>query len=163
MRPIFAKRTGVPAKPSQATRVLVHMAENRAKASAKADAIPSTASKTPSKSPSYPWGLSFSLDHGGLTKLGMKNIPKVGTAMTVHARVHVKSSSSGMSEDGTPHRNADFQITHMRFKDAGEEAHEPSDSPREERAERKQGPRIARRAKSAKGAKSVSTKGRGYL
>lgn len=63
--------------------------------------------------PQYPWGLQIHLDDKPLEKLGLKDLPKVGTALMLMARVEVQSVSSSDRKDGDPSRSVGLQITHM--------------------------------------------------
>lgn len=59
--------------------------------------------------PVYPWGLRLDLNNDTLKKLGMKDLPKVGTYMTVTARacvIGVRSSERENHED----RSIELQI-----------------------------------------------------
>lgn len=64
--------------------------------------------------PEYPYGLEVRLDEQSLKKLGIKDLPAVGTKMELAAKVHV---SNAMMHDGTDgkHRSIALQITHMEL------------------------------------------------
>lgn len=79
-----------------------------------------------SSGPSYPYGLKLSLDHETLNNLGMKNLPKVGSHVHIHARAHVASVSQNEDMHGkkgkkSMRRHVDLQIHHMAV-DHGEPA-----------------------------------------
>jgi hypothetical protein len=63
--------------------------------------------------PEYPWGLRLNLSNEALEKLGFKNLPEVGTKMTLVANVEVCSVSAHESKGGDKHRSMDLQITDM--------------------------------------------------
>lgn len=65
------------------------------------------------KGPDYPWGLRLNLDHDTLTKMGVKDLPKVGSKMQIHAHGHVHSVSENSSKGEKPRRSVDIQITHL--------------------------------------------------
>ncbi len=72
-----------------------------------------TTAVTPER-PAYPWGLSLTLEEDALEKLGLTDLPKVGAARRLVARVEVTSVSAreAQGEDG-PHRSVGLQITDM--------------------------------------------------
>jgi len=61
--------------------------------------------------PAYPWGLSLTLDDDALEKLDLETLPKVGTALTLVARVEVTRTSSDQGSDGQKHQSVSLQIT----------------------------------------------------
>lgn len=69
--------------------------------------------------PTYPYGLKLSLDHETLNNLGMKDLPKVGSHIHIHARAHVASVSqnedmhTGKKGGKKMRRHVDLQIHHM--------------------------------------------------
>lgn len=63
--------------------------------------------------PKYPWGLSINLDNGSLEKLGLEQLPKIGTSMVLTARVEVSSLSEHDSVQGGSSRSLGLQITDM--------------------------------------------------
>jgi hypothetical protein len=72
--------------------------------------------------PRYPWGLSISLDNESLEKLGIE-MPKVGAAMTLTARVTVTSCSARQYDrDGKAEmqRDCSLQITDMALETGGD-------------------------------------------
>lgn len=70
----------------------------------------------------YPYGLSISLDHHSLKKLGMHEgmMPKVGSKLKLHAHAHVKSTSEDSRDNGHKHRRMELELRHI-----GVEGHEP--------------------------------------
>ena len=72
----------------------------------------------------YPYGLEIHLDHPSLEKLGIKELPAVGSKMHLEAKVHV---SGAMMHDGPAgkHKSLHLQITHMSLEKGGE--HEETD------------------------------------
>ena len=65
--------------------------------------------------PDYPWGLCLNLESDELDKLGLTNLPKVGTEMPITATVKVTRVSQSASENGgkeaDEHRSVSLQIT----------------------------------------------------
>jgi hypothetical protein len=65
----------------------------------------------------YPYGLTVSLDHHGLKKLGMHDsLPKVGSKLMLHAHAHVKSAREEMREGGKKHRHVELELRHMAIE-----------------------------------------------
>lgn len=62
--------------------------------------------------PQFPYGLCLELNEEILTKLGIKNLPKVGSYLMVMARAEVVSVSMNAYEDGE-HKHVRLQITEM--------------------------------------------------
>lgn len=71
--------------------------------------------------PVYPWGLTVNLDEESLDKLGMTELPAVGSALYLGANVEVTSVSDSEHTDeggGTHrHRSVSLQITEMGLGD----------------------------------------------
>ena len=63
----------------------------------------------------YPWGLEIRLGNEELEKLGISNLPAVGTKMSMSAVVRVDSARSEQT-DKELRRNIELQITHMELK-----------------------------------------------
>lgn len=65
--------------------------------------------------PDYPWGLCVHMDKDELDKLGIKELPKIGTTMTLDCVVKVtrvsQSASEGNTKQAEESRSVDFQIT----------------------------------------------------
>jgi hypothetical protein len=71
------------------------------------------AATTPAEdAPVYPFGLEVRLDEESLKKLGMEDLPEVGTVMTLVARVEVTAVSSHASESGE-NQSVTLQITDL--------------------------------------------------
>jgi hypothetical protein len=68
-----------------------------------------------SDKPKYPYGLRITLDDGSLAKLGLTQPPKVGSTMTLTAKVTVCSASSYEDQDGEPESSSTLQITAMEI------------------------------------------------
>lgn len=80
--------------------------------------------------PDYPYGLRFDLDHAGLKKMGMKDLPEIGKEIHMHVKAHVASASSEKREGGEENKRVGLQITHLGMLD--QEEKKP-----EEKADRK--------------------------
>lgn len=66
------------------------------------------------KPPEYPYGLKIDLDNDALEKLGIAQLPEIGTPMTVTARCEVCSVSAYESQgQDKKQRNLQLQITDM--------------------------------------------------
>lgn len=62
--------------------------------------------------PDYPYGLRVNLDHDGLKKVGMEDMPEVGSEVHLQAKAHVVSARSEKRE-GSEERHLEMQITHL--------------------------------------------------
>lgn len=70
--------------------------------------------------PSYPYGLELRLEDESIDKLGLEDLPKVGSKLRLEARVEVTSCS--VHEDGarkTKRRSVTLQITDMELEAIG--------------------------------------------
>lgn len=67
----------------------------------------------------YPYGLHISLTTDELAKLGIKDMPDVGTVMTLHAKVSVTSSSESKYEGKPTAYDMGLQITDMELAAPG--------------------------------------------
>lgn len=65
--------------------------------------------------PQYPYGLRIDLNDDSLEKLGITALPKVGTEMTITAKVVVASVSAYDSQGGEAEQNVGLQITDMEL------------------------------------------------
>lgn len=63
--------------------------------------------------PDYPYGLRLHIDHDGMKKLGMKELPEVGHEVHIRAKAHVSSASSEKQEGQEDHHRLELQITHL--------------------------------------------------
>ncbi|MCK5617512.1 hypothetical protein KAR91_87420 [Candidatus Pacearchaeota archaeon] len=68
------------------------------------------------KGPDYPYGLEISLDEEAISKLGIKELPKDGSAMSVIANANVIETGD-VSRQGKKHRRLRLQITDMSLED----------------------------------------------
>ncbi len=71
----------------------------RTKAEQKARSKPTSVGQS-----QYPYGLSISLGHSELTKLGIDKLPQVGTKIHLAAQAHVVSVSQNTDADGESRR-----------------------------------------------------------
>lgn len=75
--------------------------------------------------PLYPYGTSLYLDEKALAKLGITEMPDVGTVVLIQAVAKVTGTSEREYEGGS-HKTLDVQITEMGLEE-GEEAPEPEE------------------------------------
>lgn len=68
-----------------------------------------------SDAPSYPYGLCLHLDDDALQKLGLTEMPAVGTELMVMAKAIVKGTSAHAYEGEQAHRSVDVQITDLEL------------------------------------------------
>jgi hypothetical protein len=71
--------------------------------------------------PAYPYGLCLYLDDETMKKLGITDMPDVGTRLMLHATVEVTSNSQRQTQDGKT-VNMDLQITDMELAAPGKSA-----------------------------------------
>ena len=76
------------------------------------------------EAPAYPYGLSISLCDESLEKLGMSDLPKVGTVKTFTVQATVTSVSQNETakpddEGSTQNRNVSLQITDIDMGQGG--------------------------------------------
>lgn len=64
--------------------------------------------------PKYPWGTTLHLDEKALAKLGIKEMPAVGTEIPISAVAKVTGTSEREYESGK-HQTLDLQLTDMAF------------------------------------------------
>jgi hypothetical protein len=63
--------------------------------------------------PAYPYGTRLHLNSETLAKLGIKDMPKVGTKVRIMAMAEVVSVSQNQERDGDENRELGLQITDM--------------------------------------------------
>lgn len=68
--------------------------------------------------PQYPYGLQIRLGKEELEKLGMSELPELGTESMLHAKVKVTSVSESESLYGE-HKSLELQITDMALSSKG--------------------------------------------
>lgn len=61
----------------------------------------------------YPYGLSLRLEEETLEKLGITELPAVGTSMALLGLAVVESVGEHESSSGGPHRNLTLQVTEL--------------------------------------------------
>lgn len=69
-----------------------------------------------SEGPEYPYGLCICLNDDSLEKLGITNLPKVGTEMMIMAKVKVTSTRAYSDKEGEAESSVDLQITDMEIQ-----------------------------------------------
>lgn len=72
----------------------------------------------------YPWGLSLRLERESLEKLGMANLPPVGTEVHFVAKAKVTSVEQSAREGNDEFRCVALQVTHMQLMAAAPAAKE---------------------------------------
>lgn len=65
--------------------------------------------------PRYPWGLQITLDDGSLEKLGITDLPPVGTVLMIQARAEVTGTRSSQQQAGDKEQRVEMQITDMEI------------------------------------------------
>lgn len=78
----------------------------------------------PGDAPAYPYGLTLHLDDDTLKKLGMTEVPAVGTEMLLQGKVVVTSCGMNQEQDGDKKSRCELQITDMELHDSA--AKEPA-------------------------------------
>ena len=65
--------------------------------------------------PDYPWGLCLHLDKDELDKLGITELPEVGTNMSLEAKITVTrvSQSASSGPEAEEYTSIDLQVTDM--------------------------------------------------
>lgn len=71
----------------------------------------------PADAPEYPYGLSISLDEEAMAKLGITEMPKVGTKLQIRALTVVCGTSQYSTQGGEDESNLSLQITDMELDD----------------------------------------------
>lgn len=69
----------------------------------------------------YPYGLKLYLDHSTLKKLGIEELPEVGSKMKIQAVVEVCSTNESESKLYGENCSMDLQITEMAVSGGGKE------------------------------------------
>jgi len=80
--------------------------------------------------PDYPYGLRVDLDHEGMKKIGMDEMPEVGGEVSLHAKAHVVSARSEKREGEEDHRSVGLQITHLGIHHEESKKEEKEEKPR---------------------------------
>lgn len=90
------------------------------------DSVPETA--LAASSPEYPYGLKLDLNEDSLAKLGITDLPEVGSSVHVMANAEVYSVSMSEDKDGKERKSVCLQITDMALGDSVEQS-KPKRSP----------------------------------
>lgn len=69
--------------------------------------------------PEYPWGLTLNIDDATMAKLGMKELPPVGTKVAVTAMAEVCNTSQYATVKGESEASFSLQITDMAAEPQG--------------------------------------------
>jgi hypothetical protein len=75
--------------------------------------------------PKYPWGLCLELNDEALAKLGITELPKVGSTLLLQAHVQVVSIGESQQIDNDKESRASLQITEMAL--GAPDAADPAD------------------------------------
>lgn len=67
----------------------------------------------------YPWGLSITLDHDTLEKLGLDKLPKIDGTVTIYAKAKVTRREETQTEGGVTRRSLGLQITDLCLESRG--------------------------------------------
>lgn len=70
--------------------------------------------------PQYPYGLQISLRHHDLAKLGVGQLPKVGSKVKIHGHGVVTMASHEERQGGPPNRTVHVQLHKMGMEQGGE-------------------------------------------
>lgn len=73
----------------------------------------------PGDAPKFPWGLELRLCNESLTKLGMSELPKVGSKVMVVGFATVNGVTVQEEQDGEQNRHVTLQITDLAVESAG--------------------------------------------
>ena len=103
---------GKPVRPSEDPTLekageMVHMERTKAEKKALEEGLTS-----PHSGPDYPYGLRLHLDHDGLKKVGIAEMPDVGREVHIRAKAHVTAAGSEKREGGEE-RHLELQVTHL--------------------------------------------------
>ena len=93
------------------TMSAVNMTDMRRTNAAKKDVAVNAA--TNSDGPEYPYGLKVHLDHNSMKKMGMKDMPGVGSEVMMHSKAHVVGARAEKREGRDEERHVELQITHL--------------------------------------------------
>ena len=74
--------------------------------------------------PEYPYGLCLHLGKDELEKLGISELPDVGTPVMISAKAFVKSTSAYNTQDDGKSMSAELQITDMEVMPGEKQAPE---------------------------------------
>ena len=100
---------------SERDAILVSMKRDKKKKDKKADNSPMCC-PTPCDAPEYPWGLSITLESESLDKLGMDDLPRVGSTVKIVAETRVESVSSRSTSEDDENRSVQLQIVKLAVK-----------------------------------------------
>lgn len=81
---------------------------------------PSTLATKGAEGPKYPYGLQLHLDDDALEKLGLTEMPKVGSTLMLTAKVAVTGCGSSERQGGDEESYCDLQITDLAVGDENE-------------------------------------------
>lgn len=71
--------------------------------------------------PEFPFGLQVHLDQDSLSKLGIEELPEVGSKMRLNAIVEVSGVSQHETQNDKVRRHVDLQITDMELLKNGDD------------------------------------------
>lgn len=70
--------------------------------------------------PDYPWGLCINMDYDELEKLGMKDLPAVGSEFGMHVKVRVTRCQQSAVEGHDEEKSCSLQIIEAAVVPPGE-------------------------------------------
>lgn len=91
---------------------MVSMAMSTEEAAEYAGDVPGTPASI-GNGPKFPWGLCIDLDDEVLAKLGITELPKVGSVFVIEAQAKVTSMNESEQLDGDKEGRISLQITDM--------------------------------------------------
>jgi hypothetical protein len=105
---------------------LVDMAMSAEEAQEESCCSPAASGSDPN-APKYPYGLSISLNEESMAKLGLTQMPGVGTKVRITAECTVTDTSAYQTQGGETEQRVGLQITDMEVGDAQDGADDTPD------------------------------------
>lgn len=86
--------------------------------------------------PAYPYGLCITLDNESIEKLGITDMPKVGSTMMIKSIADITATSEHKQDGGKVERSITLQITDMAISGQEEKSTEQKFYPAEDKSNR---------------------------